>query len=131
MTVPPPDFELSLIIFQFRFWKDEVSSCPRATKRSACINLAARKRSLAGVRGRSPGACCRPFVLLADLLHVVAGLGIRRNLVSKLNDRSLARVVARQNQIYAVVELVQQLAQIACSARDVLRGIVRPPDTET
>src|ERR1043165_9712216 len=84
-------------------------------------------RSLARFGRGFAGPDRRPFILLADLLHVVPGLGVGRHLVAKLDDGPLAGIVAREDEVDAVVELVQQLAQITRATRDVLRRIVRPP----
>src|ERR1043165_5355790 len=128
-TVPPFDFDLSSIIFEFSFWRDDVSSCPHATKRTSCITLAS-DRLLARLRERLPGSRGGSLVALADLLHVVAGLGVGRHAMTKLEHRSLACVVTRQHEIDAVVEPVEQFAQVACSTRDVLGWVVRPSHAE-
>jgi hypothetical protein len=84
-----------------------------------------------GLRGSwSLRSRCGSLVLLADLLHVVASLLVGRYAMTKLSDRSLTGVVARQDQIDTVVEAIEQLAQVTCPTRDVLRRIVRPSHAE-
>src|SRR5689334_15056023 len=99
MTVPPVYFELSLIIFQFSFRKVKTRSYLDATSGSACIFLAAESWSLAGLGGWSSSASRGALVAFADLLYVVAGLGVRRDFVTKLQHRSLASVVAREHEV--------------------------------
>jgi len=131
MAVPPSNFELSLIIFEFSFRKAEQGSCPCATGTSACISLAAGSRSLAGLGDGFAGASGRAFVALTDLFNVVAGLGVRGNFMAEFEDSSLAGVLARQHEIDAIVEPVKQFAKVARSASDVLPRIVRTADPIT
>src|ERR1044072_3227586 len=86
---------------------------------------------LARLRERLPGSRGGSLVALADLLHVVAGLGVGRHAMTKLEHRSLACVVTRQHESDAGVEAVERFAQVACSPRGVLGCVVRPSHAET
>src|SRR5688572_11089491 len=73
--------------------------------------------------------CCS-LVAIADLLHVVASLSIRRHAFSELRHGTLAGVVTRKYEIDAIVEPVEQFSQVTRSARNVLCCVMRTPDAE-
>src|ERR1041385_8069777 len=62
---------------------------------------------------------------IADLLDVVACLTIRRHSIAKLRHRAFTGVVTSQHEIHTIVETIQQLAQVPCTAGNILCRIVR------
>lgn len=70
-------------------------------------------------------------VPITNPLHVVSGFAVWRHAPAKLHDRPFTRVVTRQDEINAAVELLDKLFQVPRAPGNVLRGIRRSGHSET
>src|SRR5438477_10125475 len=70
------------------------------------------------------------LVARCDAADVVARLAEGGHAVAVARDVALARVVAGEHEVYAVVEARQKLAEVARPGADALRGVVRVAHAE-
>src|SRR5215207_8282330 len=78
-----------------------------------------------GLGGERDAVAAALRVARADGADVVLRLGVGRDAAAVLHHGALARVVAREREVYAAAEQAQQVREVARAAHDRLRGVVR------